>query len=313
MTNASNLKKTPEVQITVIFATYNGGSKLRKFLEALATQTLDKDLWKVVAIDNGSSDRSFDLLASFRDKLPLRVYIETERGKTAALNKAFQHLEGALTVITDDDIIPDKDWLENFLGVSKDHPECDIFSGLIAPFWEINPPQWIQEYVDLAPVFAINEGALEGPITGHRVFGPNSAFRTHILPKCYGVTAKSLGPNSRNSEYAMGGDTALAIKLEHLGHRCHHTTKARVRHIIPKAYLNESWILGRATRFGRGVVYAHPSRVRFHKLAAYLIVTANKAIVFAVHPLPTSRFRWQTLWRSYIRIGTYTEVIETLK
>jgi glycosyltransferase involved in cell wall biosynthesis len=58
--------------------------------------------WKLVIVDNGSTDRT-------RDKLRLTYLFEFKRGKNAGLNTGLAHVEGDLIVLTDDDAVPRTD------------------------------------------------------------------------------------------------------------------------------------------------------------------------------------------------------------
>lgn len=312
--NKNNFSVKGRTRITVIFATHNGGRKLRRMLEALTLCTLRRSEWKIVAVDNNSTDETPAILREYQDRLPLKILFESRPGKGFALNRAFEHLAGDLVVITDDDVIPEPDWLTQYLILADANPDYDMFSGLIEPEWEKQPERWILDWVDPAPIYALNGGMVPGPIAARHVFGPNSAFRTHILPKTYTVANLDVGPDAKRRQYAMGGDTAFAMHLEEKGHKALHSRNPAVRHIIPKAYIDEEWILKRAERFGKGAVHFYPrryvSKPRILGIPASLVLRLVGSFVASLGAsvLPKSQKSWNIRWTYRMRKGAAQEL-----
>jgi len=60
----------------------------------------------------------------------------------------------------------------------------------------------------------------------------------------------SIGP--RGANYAMGSESELLERLGRQGHKAWHVRDAVVEHFIRDYQMKESWVLGRAIRFGRG-------------------------------------------------------------
>lgn len=312
--NQHNQFESDALRVTVVLATHNGGIKLRRMLEALTHSTLHKSRWKIVAVDNNSTDDTLAVMREYEGRLPLQILSETRPGKGHALNAAFRHIKGDLTIITDDDVLPEPDWLEQYLRLADQNPDYDMFSGLIEPEWEKQPEPWVLHWVDPAPIFALNQQVAPGPISARHIFGPNSAFRTSILPETYTVESMDLGPDAQRRQYAMGGDTAFAAALEKKGHRALHSRDPRVRHIIPQAYVDRNWILRRAERFGKGVVHFYPHRyVAGPKICGVQVSLLVKlamswiAVQLAIF-LPENKKRWDIFWDYRVRKGSVQEL-----
>lgn len=314
-----NQRLSGPIKLTIVFATHNGARKLHRMLESLTNSTLDQKFWKIVAVDNNSTDDTMNVLHSYMDKLPLQILFEPRPGKGNALNTAFPHIAGDLVIITDDDVLPSPDWMEQYLALADAHPEYDMFSGLIEPEWEKQPEPWLLSWVDLAPIYALNGAAPTGPIAARQIFGPNSAFRTRILPRTYTIENIDVGPDAKKRQYAMGGDTAFALHLEQKGHRALHSRSPSVRHIIPKTYVEKAWILSRAERYGKGSVHFYPHRYVSRpqicgvpvslllRLAASYIATSAMAV------LPVSKMQWNTLWSYHMQKGAVEELFQRSK
>jgi glycosyltransferase involved in cell wall biosynthesis len=236
--------------LTVIFATRNGMRTLPAVLGAYLHLEQPEGGWKLVVVDNASTDRSHDIINSFRDRLPLVCLSEEKPGKNAALNAALAHVEGDLVVLTDDDVFPASDWLVRMRSAADDNPEYSIFGGVVLPRWEIAPPDWLLERVPLEPVFTLTPPSLqEGPMDYHFVFGPNMAVRAEVFAEGFQFDP-TIGP--QGSSYAMGSETEFVTRLAKRGYAAWHARNAQVEHFIRDFQMTGSWILRRAIRFGRG-------------------------------------------------------------
>ena len=289
------------IQATIIFATFNGEQTLPPMLDALCASTTPMDRWKIVAVDNNSTDRTGEILASYAGRLPLEIYRETRPGKAMALDTGFAHLEGDLVIVTDDDIVPAPDWIEQYLKLAAEYPDYAIFGGLILPKWEVDPPEWIHS-VPPDIVYALNGHMAEGPVPAGLIFGPNSAFRREFMRDRYSVQAKNIGPKADQKQYPMGGDTVFAQEIESRGHKAFNSKKPVVRHFIPKNYLDEGWILRRAERYGLGMVITQPEflAARF-KLGGYPVKLSLRFLLMSIAAplvvtLPRSPRRFRFLW-----------------
>lgn len=239
--------------LTVLIATHNGAATLPRVLAAYTQLQPPAGGWKLVLIDNGSSDRSLGVVQAFADRLPLVCLSQPCRGKNRALNTGLRALAGDLAVFSDDDTVPDADWLVQLRHAADRRRDCAVFGGPIRPLWDVDPPEWILQWVRQAPVFGLTDPAwVDGPCEPTKVWGPNMAIRAEPFRQGYRFDER-LGPNG-SAAYPMGGETELALRLaiaERL--KCWHCAGARVGHIIPAGKMTRAWILKRAFRLGRCV------------------------------------------------------------
>ena len=94
--------------ITVFTQTYNRGKCLEKLYNSLIDQTCKNFEW--IIIDDGSSDNTKEIVASFLDNpyFPVRYYYQENGGKHRAFNSAVSKSECELFMCVDSD-----DWLTN--------------------------------------------------------------------------------------------------------------------------------------------------------------------------------------------------------
>ena len=256
--------------LTVFLATRNGEQTLPSALYAFTSVEAPASGWKLVVVDNGSTDRTREIVTSFLASLPLTYVFEERMGKNVALNTGLAHLEGDLAVFTDDDTFPLPDWLVRLRAAADDNPSYSMFGGVVLPRWAATPPHWIHwipsgynpvkplarpypsRFVgNLSVTFALTDPELtEGPTESQNLFGLNLAIRAAVFKSgvCFDT---SIGP--QGNHYAMGSETELLLRLARQGQKAWHVQNAVVEHFIRESHLNKSWVLRRAIRYGRGI------------------------------------------------------------
>ena len=234
--------------LTVFIATCGRAATLGRVLSSYTAMIPPRGGWKLVVIHNGVDDGSAQVARSFAGRLPLVGVSEPRRGKNRALNAGLRELEGDLAVFTDDDCLPDADWLVRLRGAVDSHPEYTIFGGAIGLVWSQEPEDWILRCVRMAPMFAVTDPAREeGPCDPTRVWGPNMAIRSEPFGRGFRFD-ESRGPNGSQT-YAMGGETEFTLRLAIAEQAsCWYCADARVRHIVTQRMMTRGWMLRRAFR-----------------------------------------------------------------
>ncbi|HQI81244.1 MAG TPA: glycosyltransferase, partial [Deltaproteobacteria bacterium] len=119
---------TPTAQpfISVIIPTFNRADLLSLSLESLAGQTLPKDRFEVVVIDDGSPDNTREVCESFADRLTLRYQRQANSGISAAKNMGVFMSKGPLLMFFDDDDVADADLLREHVRTHTEHPQENV-------------------------------------------------------------------------------------------------------------------------------------------------------------------------------------------
>ena len=237
--------------VSIVFATYNGKQTMPRMLERLRTiDRADHDL-QIVAVDNASVDDTPAILDEWTRKLPgLVVLRHTERGKNRCLNAALPLLRGDLFIFTDDDVVPEEDWLQRLCEAARLHPDFDIFGGSIAPVWPRPPDPWILAQVPLGAVFGLTAADMpEGAVPPHAIWGANMMVRRRVFQAGLQFNA-DIGPSA--GQYTQGSEVDFNIRAAAAGHRTWSVPSASVGHIIREHQLAYQWIVQRAFRVGKG-------------------------------------------------------------
>ena len=246
---AAQRSKNLMPDLTVILATFNGAETIAGTLRALTRLEAPAGGWKLVVVDNGSTDGTRGIVEKFADDLPLRLFDHPVPNKNAALNTAFGHVEGDLVIFTDDDIIPEPDWLSGFQRLASEQPSFAVFGGRIKPLWPSEPPPWIAQGIPPGPAFAAHSDDLEdGPTSPGMIWGGNMAIRRRVCSDGHQFN-EAYGPRG-NRYQLMGSETEFTRRVEKVGNACWFSNRIPVGHQILPVQFTPSWLATRARWFG---------------------------------------------------------------
>jgi len=116
--------------VSVIIPIYNGEADLPDLLPALQSQTYALHLAEYLLVDNGSNDRTVQILQAFAAATSLNVQILSEtqiQSSYAARNTGIRAATGAILVFTDADCRPQPNWLTQIV-----QPFADPTVGIVA-------------------------------------------------------------------------------------------------------------------------------------------------------------------------------------
>lgn len=106
-------------QFSVVISTYQHPALLLKCLDALGRQRLRRDQFEIIVVDDGNSSNTATAVALFTRQIaqsggPLEVrYLaqSTPMGFAAARNRGWKAARGQIIAFTDDDCLPQPNWL----------------------------------------------------------------------------------------------------------------------------------------------------------------------------------------------------------
>lgn len=239
------------IRVSVVFSTFNGEGTLPVMLDSLVSMGKQIQFtWELIIVNNNSDDRTREILEKYIDLLPLKIIDETRPGKNISLNSALKYVDGELIVFTDDDVIVDPDWLNNYDSLMQLYPGVAVFGGAISPFWLEKPDSILLKQIPIGIAFAVNHDDFEdGYVEPDKLWGPNMAIRRQLFDQglCFDET---IGPSGTN--YAMGSETDILMRIKLSGEKGFFSNGIKVQHIIRKHQLSLEWLKGRAFRAGRG-------------------------------------------------------------
>ena len=123
-------------RVSVVVPTRNRRPYLRQLLDALAKQTLADH--EVIVVDDGSTDGSSEEVeADIQAGRPVRLLQGGGRGAVSARVAAVDGARSELLAFTDDDCIPDPEWLA--AGVRALEQGADVVQGVTKPHGAVRP------------------------------------------------------------------------------------------------------------------------------------------------------------------------------
>lgn len=111
---------------SIIIPLYNRPAEIRELLDSLVQQTYKH--FEVVVVEDGSTEKSEDIVASFRDRLEIKYFFKENSGPGLSRNYGAERASGDYFIFLDSDCIVPAEYLqeiENELSISP----VDAFGG----------------------------------------------------------------------------------------------------------------------------------------------------------------------------------------
>ncbi len=96
------------IKYSVIVPAYNAERTLANTLQALRRQTVPREVYEIIVVDDGSTDRTREIAQHLAD----RVIHQENQGPAAARNHGVRVARGEIVLFTDADCEPLPDWIE---------------------------------------------------------------------------------------------------------------------------------------------------------------------------------------------------------
>lgn len=124
--------------VAILVPCWNKGATLGPTVESLLSLTYPKDKLKVVIIDDGSTDNTFEAAQAFAGHPQVSIYQKKNEGsKYSALNFGLAHSESELVGCLDADSFVEKDALVEMVKAFEDNPEVMA----AAPSMKVHQPR----------------------------------------------------------------------------------------------------------------------------------------------------------------------------
>lgn len=200
-------------QVAVVIPVWNGEAVLGRCLDALARQTVPRDAFQIIVVDNGSSDATPDIARRYPG---VELLEEKRPGSYAARNLAIGQVRAPIIAFTDADCEPAPDWLEQVLHAAAANPGFGVLAGKIELFDEI--AQEREVFGDYERLFSFPQAhAARGNCAT-----ANWASETALLRELGGFDA---GLKS-------GGDRQMALRIKDAGYPLVYVPGMVVRHPV---------------------------------------------------------------------------------
>ncbi len=125
-------------KVSVVIPVYNCEEYLDSCIESLMKQTMPRNDFQIVYVNDGSSDNGGEICRLHSEKYPNVIYFEKENGGvSSARNKGMELAEGKYIVFLDADDTLSKETLQTLYDFFEEHhDETDLVTYKIVPYWE---------------------------------------------------------------------------------------------------------------------------------------------------------------------------------
>jgi len=227
---------TPAPRVSVVIPVYQGERDIAACLRSVLDQSIPRDLYEVIVVNNGSTDRTAAIVAEF----PVGVVDEPRRGVSHARNAGVAHARGELIAFTDVDCVADHHWIEALVARFDSEPDLGGVGGYIAGY---DPQTSVQYYIAESGLLSQEEA-----IRDLRYSKPFAMMANALLPRRLAEEAGGFDPQCE----LAGEDADLCWRIGDMGRRFVFAPHALVYHRHrPTVRLLCRWMF----RYGVGTVY----------------------------------------------------------
>jgi len=262
-----------ERDITAIICTHNGAAYLGRAFQSLIDQTLPRDRYDIIVVDNASTDGTSSLIECHaRQYDNLRYVYEPQLGLSYARNRGVQEAQTPFAAFLDDDAAADEQWLESLLQ-RLDEAGADAVGGPSRLVWEAGPPDWLPRsywtyfsYLDMGPE-ARSIRFPECPFGVNMAFNKSSLLKVGGFPVCLGRSGQNL---------TSGEETAVFWMMDRAGMSIWYEPRASVAHFVSGSRANRGYLIRRQEfqGFSQAIFQIHIQKQRkfymFYRLSRSL-------------------------------------------
>jgi glycosyltransferase involved in cell wall biosynthesis len=200
MTNINENVSGKKVQyVSIIVPVLNGERNIDTFIDSVSKLKYPNNCFELIIVDNGSRDKTVDMVRNFQNNLDLDIKLLFEKGKGPyrARNLGVRNAKGDIMVFTDIDCIVNSDWLTNIVSYFSDDTIGGV-AGKICPKkgngiverYTLSTEMWSQKSL------SNNSSRLPFAQTG------NAAYRKEVFSKI-GYFAEIIGGGDADCSWRM--------------------------------------------------------------------------------------------------------------
>ncbi len=241
------------LKISVVICTYNRSAYIQDAMQSLYDQSLSKEAFEVIVVNNRSTDSTEFICKAFVNShkdANFSYFEEGQQGASFARNTGAKMAQSPLLCFMDDDAIADPDYLERIVHFFETHPDAGGLGGRIIPKYIPAEPVWMSHYVsslvghfhysETVSVFSPNKYPLESNMIIRKAdFDAIGGFN-NALPGVMGTLR-------------IGGEGKdFFFRLKTLDRVIYYDPAIRVQHVVETAKLTHEYMYRVASGIGRG-------------------------------------------------------------
>lgn len=241
------------VKISVVICTYNRQQYIVDALESLKNQTLNKNEFETIVVNNNSPDDTEVIVKNYINTHPglnLIYLLETKQGASFARNTGAAIAKSGLLVFMDDDAIAEPDYLEKIIEFYETHPDVSGLGGRIIPIYIPAKPEWMSHFVSsLVGNFDYSKN-IEEFKPGKYPLESNMIIRKEDFNLVNGFNTEL--PGVKGTLRIGGEGKDFFLRLQNEGKRIFYDPDIIVHHVVEVNKLTSEYMYRVASGIGRG-------------------------------------------------------------
>jgi len=218
----------PPVRFSVVVPAYNAADSIASCLNALENQTMPADTYEVIVVDDGSRDRTAEIVKAFS----CTYAHQPNRGPAAARNRGAALARGDIILFTDADCIAQENWIEEMV-----RPFGDTRVTAVKGAYKTKQHSLAARFAQIE--FEDRYDLLKRSVSIDMVDTYAAAFNRRVF--------LDMGGFDENFPVANNEDTDLSYRLATAGHMMLFSPEACVYHTHPDTVIKYLRL-----KFGRG-------------------------------------------------------------
>ena len=244
------------MEASVVIPSYNRCQLLKVNLGAVftAAERCGQSV-EIIVVDNNSNDKTEEVvrLSAKRTNFMVRYLFEPRQGRSYALNAGIEQSCGRNILFTDDDVMPDQDWISRSLEALSQWNAAGV-GGRILPKWSHTPPRWLTRSQRLRHYLALMEfnepRELTLPVHGvPQIWGCNMAFRRSVFED---IGKFDTTKGRKGSKLYSGEDQEFVSRALQHGYKVVYDPTIAVSHCIGEDRMTKSYFRRWALQSGEG-------------------------------------------------------------
>jgi glycosyltransferase involved in cell wall biosynthesis len=231
------------LDVSVLLPTHSPHpGRLARTLEGLRNQSLPKDRWELLVVDNASPDADMFFRLDLSWQPRSTVVREPVLGLTHARLAGISAATGSILVFVDDDNVLAQDYLAETVAAFSVEARLGAIGGKSLPEWELPPADWVCEFnsgLALRDFGDMEQTTGPWDRTSYPIFAPVGAGMA-LRQEAAGYYVQALHAadrppltDRRGNELTSGGDNDIVLCLLGAGWKVGYRPRLRLTHLIP--------------------------------------------------------------------------------
>jgi len=231
VTASSDQDVERDVVLDVVICTYQNAAWLDRVLERLAAQDAGSEAWRVLVVDNNSTDETAAVVERHRaaGRIPgLRRVLESQQGLTPARLRGVRETDAPWLAFVDDDCLLGEAWIREAIDFARTHPDAAGFGGRVEPTYLEVPPKVLDErgWAFAEQIVGDEVAPLDCLVGAGMVVNRAALLASGWVDQPY-------FDDRIGRRLVSGGDVELALRLAGTGGPLWYVPACHIEHVIP--------------------------------------------------------------------------------